>query len=243
MKMLFCFALALAGCELNVFEPFEDTDTPAAHAEAGRMALDRADYETAIAELEAAVLADPKDAGYKTDLASAHAGRAGFSLLRAAYRLQVNIGADQTDNNLLRSITGVDTFQRVDADSLRDMTIALALLDEVVDGHEVDVELRLQRAVIQLAHAAIAPLAIADLNGDRLLGPFETVHLGDATCVAIVEDIRDANGEIKKIGRGNAEIGTLTARIERSLSAIDAMPSADEAERIRMYVAEQFAEL
>lgn len=242
MRTLFCFVLILAGCELNVFEPFEDTDTPAAHAEEGRLALDRGDFDRAIAELEEAVSAAPTDASYKADLASAYAGRAGFRLVRAAYRLQDGAaGTGEVNNGLLRSITGVDTFEHIDSASLLDLTAAIAILDDVVAGREASAELRLQRAITQLAHAAVAPLAIADLNRDRLLDIYETVQLSDAICVAIVADIREANGAIKQINRGSAEIGNLTDRIDLSLRAIDAMPSSNEAERIRMYVAEQFA--
>jgi hypothetical protein len=97
----------------------------------------------------------------------------------------------------------------------------------------------MQRAVVQLAHAATTPLAVGDTNGDRLLDPLEMLKIGDPTYVALLADIRGANVEVKKLAEANPNIESFTIRIDNAIKDIDQQPGSNEAERVKMYVAKQ----
>ncbi len=241
-RTLLTFLLVMSGCNVNVFEPFEDTDTPEAHVEAGRMALDRGDYERAIIELEHANLQAPHQVPVLSDLASAYAGRAGMSFVGIAFAMQgVAAASDGTDQSFLSAIASEKRMPKADGAALTDLARALAILSDDVPADQVNDEIRVQRAIVQLGHAAVTPLAIADLNRDRILQPEELLFLSDDSLNAMVGDIRTANKDVKKVAQ-TRDLGGFTQRIDDALATIAAQPGRTDAEKARMFVARQFAQ-
>ncbi len=239
-RILLPILLVMTGC--NVFEPFEDTDTPEAHLEAGRMALDRGDYDTAIIELEHANLQAPHQVPVLADLASAYTGRAGMSFVGVAFAMQSAAAeSDGTDQSFLSAIASEKRMPKADPAALTDLARALAILSDDVPADRVTDEIRVQRAIVTLGHAAVTPLAIADVNHDRFLQPEETLRLSDDSLTAMVRDIRTANTDVKKVAQSR-DLGGFTVRIDEALANIDRQPGKTEADRARMFVATQFAQ-
>ena len=239
-RTLIALLLVMSGCN-NVFEQFEDTDTPEAHAEAGRMALDRGDYDRAILELEHANLQAPHHVPVLSDLASAYAGRAGMSFVGVAFAMQSAAAAsDGTDRGFLSAIATEKRMPKADGAALTDLAHALGILTDLPVEQVTD-EIRVQRAIVQLGHAAVTPLAIADVNRDRFLQPEETLRLSDDALNDMVLDIRSANKDVKKVAQMR-DVGGFTQRIDDALASIDAQPGRTEAERARMFVVSQFAQ-
>lgn len=231
--------LAAPACDVNVFESFEEQDTPEAHAEFARMALDRHEYQEAIDHLELAVAQDPGNLGYQTDLASAYSGRAGLDVFRLAKSLHASAVDAETDQVFLQRIVSTDTLEKLDGETLADLTRSLAILTDDIDQEAVTREVRLQRAIVQLAHAATTPLAIGDRDRDRKLDELEMLSISDDAFNGMLRDIRDANGDVKKVAGNSEHIGNFTARIDTALADIAAQPGDTDAQRVRNYVAAQ----